>query len=307
MLEIQSFPTSFPLSPSVSNRMYPFPITAVLHTYAADGAALVTLNAKDLVAIPVWKNNRNLDHGHAKKLAEQIGDQVQLLDRGYVVAVLREDDAGGAPVDQPYILDGQHRAHVLRQHFKGHPAPFDPLVVTQPNIAEQSSARDGRSYLTGRTASEASSFTVTATVRRVESEAQLIEYFNAINNIKPIQQWIDQPMILNNYVCALEQTFNTRKRTYIRPGKTCRPYLSSDLVREVLTRHFDALPKTEAGVRSFVERVAAWNESLLRTKEAYASLIPNKKRAEMFEKGAAIGFVLGYDETLPWIRQNATA
>lgn len=251
--------------------MFPFPIAVILHTYESDGASLVTLDARDLVAIPVWKNNRNLDHGHAKKLAEQIGDQVQLLDRGYVVAVLREEDAGGAVVDQPYILDGQHRAHVLRQHYGAN--------------------------------SSAPNFRVTATVRRVESEAQLIEYFNAINNIKPIQQWIDQPMILNNYVCALEQTFNSRKRTYIRPGKTCRPYLSSDLVREGLTRHFDALPKTEAGVRAFVERVAAWNETLLRTKDSYMSQISNKRKAEMFEKGAAIGFVLGYDETLPWIRQ----
>lgn len=253
----------------------PFPIQTRLHTYAADGAQLVLMDAKDLVAIPVWKNNRNLDHGHAKKLAEQIGGDVQVLDRGYVIAVLREEDAGGAGVDQPYILDGQHRAHVLRKHFLEFP--------------------------------EAPAFAVTATVRHLESEAELIEYFNAINNIKPIQQWIDQPMILNNYVCALEQTFNTRRRVLIRPGKTCRPYLSSDLVRQVLARHFDALPKTEAGVRAFVERVAAWNEACLASKDSYMSLIPSRKKAEMFEKGAAIGFVLAYDETLPWVPAQASS
>lgn len=280
--------------------MFPFPIASLLHTYTSDGAALVTLDARDLIAIPVWKNNRNLDHGHAKKLAEQIGDQVQLLDRGYVVAVLREEDAGGAVVDQPYILDGQHRAHVLLQHFK---RQAGPALLTPASLAPTSNTQ-GPSHGAEK---EPPSFTVTATVRCVESEVQLIEYFNAINNIKPIQQWIDQPMILNNYVCALEQTFNSRKRTYIRPGKTCRPYLSSDLVRDVLTRHFDALPKTEAGVRAFVERVAAWNETLLRTKDVYMSQISNKRRAEMFEKGVAISFVLGYDETLPWVRLCSAA
>jgi hypothetical protein len=154
------------------------------------------MTARELVAIPVWKGNRTLDVGHAATIAAAVTD-IRTLDSGYRIVNYMEPDATGTPVRQSYLIDGQHRCHILRSAT----ALDFPVVVTEKDVA---------------------------------SESDAIDFFNTINTVKP-QQWsVDPALIVNLYIVELEKAFNTKVKL-IRPS-THRPYLSVDRLREALKR-----------------------------------------------------------------------
>lgn len=162
-----------------------------------DGSILRIMMARDLVAIPVWKGNRTLDVAHAKAIAAAVTD-IRTLDSGYRIVNYMEPDATGTPVRQSYLIDGQHRSHILRSAT----ALDFPVVVTEKDVA---------------------------------SESDAIDFFNTINTVKP-QQWsVDPALIVNLYIVELEKAFNTKVK-HIRPS-THRPYLSVDRLRDELKRH----------------------------------------------------------------------
>lgn len=163
-----------------------------------DGSILRIMTARDLVAVPVWKGNRTLDMGHAKAIAAAVTD-IRTLDSGYRIVNYMEPDATGTPVRQSYLIDGQHRCHILRTSTE---LDF-PVVVTEKDVA---------------------------------SESDAIDFFNTINTVKP-QQWsVDPALIVNLYIVELEKAFNKPKTNLIRPA-THRPYLSVDRLRDELKRH----------------------------------------------------------------------
>ena len=163
-----------------------------------DGSILRIMTARDLVAVPVWKGNRTLDVGHAKAIAAAVTD-IRTLDSGYRIVNYMEPDATGTPVRQSYLIDGQHRCHILRTSTE---LDF-PVVVTEKDVA---------------------------------SESDAIDFFNTINTVKP-QQWsVDPALIVNLYIVELEKAFNKPKTNLIRPA-THRPYLSVDRLRDELKCH----------------------------------------------------------------------
>jgi len=163
-----------------------------------DGSILRIMTARDLVAVPVWKGNRTLDVGHAKAIAAAVTD-IRTLDSGYRIVNYMEPDATGTPVRQSYLIDGQHRCHILRTSTE---LDF-PVVVTEKDVA---------------------------------SESDAIDFFNTINTVKP-QQWsVDPALIVNLYIVELEKAFNKPKTKLIRPA-THRPYLSVDRLRDELKCH----------------------------------------------------------------------
>jgi len=140
----------------------------VLHTLH-DGSILRIMTARELVAIPVWKGNRTLDVAHAKAIAAAVTD-IRTLDSGYRIVNYMEPDATGTPVRQSYLIDGQHRCHILRSAT----ALDFPVIVTEKDVA---------------------------------SESDAIDFFNTINTVKP-QQWsIDPALIVNLYIVELEKAF----------------------------------------------------------------------------------------------------
>ncbi len=235
--------------------------------HSANGADLRILSAKELVAIPIWKNNRILDRKHVAEIQRDVGD-VRLLDHNYHIGILMEKDAGDNEVEQKYIIDGQHRHQVLKQHF-------DNVMC-------------------------AADFPVLVFERRFESEGELIEYFNAINKSKPVQPWLDENLILNNYIRAIEEAFASRKQ-FLRPARCHRPYLSTDRLRDALREHMKELPTTLKGAIDFAKAVKEWNDTVIKN-ETYVLGIRGTKKREYFEKGAKIGFVLAYDDKFGWIR-----
>jgi hypothetical protein len=178
-------------------------------------------------------------------------------------------DAGGAEVQQRYVIDGQHRQQVLKSYFEEEvlfAVDFQILVFEQV----------------------------------FHSEVQLIESFNNLNKCKPLKPMEDENLILNVYIQALQKVFGKKK--FLRSGSCHRPYLSTDKLRETLRSQFATIPKTEAGIQTFAEEVKAYNDRLL-ADDTFVLGIRSTQKSKFFESGKKIGFVLAYDEKMPWISQ----
>jgi hypothetical protein len=234
---------------------------------SANGATVRVLSAKELISIAIWKNNRIIDYGHVDQIRKTVNPRH--LDHGYHVAVISEEDASGCPVEQRYIVDGQHRICVLRRFFSE--------SLCEPD------------------------FSVLVFERRFTTEGELVDYFNGINQCKPVQQWVDENLVLNNYVRALEEVFENPKARVIRPGGCHRPYLSAEKLREAL-RNTTGLVSTAKGAAEFATRVKAWNDRVM-ANDVYTLGIRSTVNRSFFDKGCKIGFVLAYNEKFPWIKE----
>ena len=225
------------------------------------------MTAKELIAIPVWKGNRILDVEHATEIQKKTID-IKHLDAGYRIIKYMEEMAGGGMKEQSYLIDGQHRAHALREHFLA--------TLCEPD------------------------FNVIVTEKQVASETEAIEYFNVINNVKP-QHWRTDPAILvNQYIAELERRFNTKKMKLIRQGATCRPFLSVDRLREVLRENIAYLHQETAVIQEFGRRVVEKNQQLIIG--APMLILANTKDSRFYERAAKENFMLAVDPRLRWIR-----
>ena len=232
-----------------------------------DGSTLKVIQAKELIMLPVWKGNRTMNKEHANQIRNAIGSAVELLDSGYRIVNYDEQDATGRLVRQSYIIDGQHRQHVLKEHFLDNLCENDFSVVVQE--------------------------------KDVESEADAIAYFNAINNVRP-QKWRTDPALLvNQYIAELEKRFNTKATKCIRQGTTCRPYLSVDRLRETLKTHAAKLEQEPAKIQLFVQKVVDLNASLVAS--ASLRVLENNKDSKYWERAADVKFMLAVDPKMKWV------
>ena len=238
----------------------------MLHKFH-DGSVLRTMTAMELVKVPVWNGNRTLDKAHAERIRMAVGADVNKLDSGYRIVHYMEPDTSGQLVKQSYLIDGQHRAAVLKDHFlNGLCEPDFPVVVTEKDVA---------------------------------SETEAIEFFNAINNVKP-QQWRTDPAILvNKYIVEMERRFNTKKAKMIRPGATRRPYLSVDKLRDALKLIADELGQEKASIEAFCDRVVEKNKALISSVES----LKDTKNAKYYGEAEKVGFMLAVDPKMGWIRE----
>lgn len=234
-----------------------------------DGSTLQQMSAKELIKIPVWKGNRTLDKEHANKIRDAVGHNVSRLDSGYRIIKYDEPDTSGNPVKQSYLIDGQHRAHVLKEYFLNSLCEPDfPIIVTE---------------------------------KTVESETDAVDFFNAINNVKP-QRWRTDPaIIINNYIVELENRFNTKNIKFIRQGATVRPYLSVDKLRESLKVFSAQLGQEPAVIKAFCQRVVEKNKLLLG--QAPILIISNNKEAKYYERALEAGFMLAVDTKMRWLTE----
>lgn len=242
-------------------------MTSVLHTLG-DESTLHVMGAKELCALPIWQGNRIIDNGHVAAIKGSLCGDVKRLDFGYRIVRCPVADAAGKMVTESYIIDGQHRHAVLRDHFAcGLCEPDFPVVVV---------------------------------IKDVASELEIIEYFNMLNHAKPIT-WTDPVLIVNAYIAALQKEFNkVKKSPLIREGATCRPYLSVEKLREGLMKVSGSLRIGKAEIAAFVARVSNWNDEQI-SQADIACLAVKKADADMIQKCAKAGFMLGRDPRLPWI------
>ena len=236
-----------------------------------DGSVLRAMKAKDMITIPVWKGNRILDQDHANHIKKGIHNNVARLDSGYSIIKYEERNADNKVITVSYLIDGQHRASVVRDFYRD-------------NYCEPD-------------------FDVTVTELAVESESDAVEYFNRINNVKK-QHWKTDPTLLvSKYIVALEKRFNTVKKSLlIRLGSTHRPYLSSEKLREVLKANSGALKYSKEDVDAFVDRVSKKNTELVNQFQLETAM-PGIKDSGIKERAIALRFALAYDPNLRWVNE----
>lgn len=239
-------------------------MTTVLHTLS-DGSSVRVMKASSLVKIPVWKGNRIIDSAHVAQIRDTIGSNVRTLDFGYRLVTYEITDGGGRLGFETVLVDGQHRHAVLCEHFRA------------PYFGED--------------------FDVIVTEKRVESEMDIIEYFNTLNNVKAMT-WSEPKLVVNAYIAALEAKYNVGRAKLIRQGATQRPYLSSEKVREALEK-IGGLRCGKSDIAAFIARVDEWNVTQLRG--ADLAIVHGGKNAEMIARAASMKFMLALDPKLPWI------
>ena len=235
----------------------------MLHTFS-DGSVLQKIKAKELIGIPVWKGNRFIDETHVKQIQNAIGNKIENLDSTIFRVVKYKD----GETEQKYLVDGQHRQSILKNYFTENyilPLNFDILLIE----------------------------------KTVDSEAEAIEYFNAVNNTKP-QQDSDPKLLANKYIQALEKKY----KKLIRPeGKnTKRPFLSSDLLRKVLEENSTLLKQSDENVTIFIKKVDAWNNKKVNDYEL-GSLYVQSKDKTVLQNCIDKQFILAFDNKLSWIRE----
>ena len=225
-----------------------------LHTYS-DGSVLRVMDASALIHIPIWKGNRHIDLAHVKNIKEST--KAYLLDSGYKIIQYEEEG-----IKKSYLIDGQHRLSVINDYFK---------TKTIEDEYFENPIKD---------------FKVTVTEITVNSETDAIDYFNRINNVKPVQYEEDPNLIINKYIQAFEKSF---------PGmcKIKRPYLSTEKLRETLTIHIHSLKKLS--VDDFVKECKIQNTKMLQS----IKTIRRKKDENIIKRMIELDFALAWD--VKWV------
>ena len=237
--------------------------TKMLHTFS-DKSTLQKIKAKELTGIQVWRGNRFIDLEHAERIKSAVGERIESLDSTIFRLVKYMDGS----IEQKFLVDGQHRQHVIKRYYEENyilPINFDVLVHE----------------------------------KFVESEAEAIEYFNAINNVKP-QQDNDPKTLPNKYIIALEKKFP--KLIRLEGKSTKRPFLSNELLRKVLEENASLLRQSNEFVNRFVEKVQAWNKKMIPQYEISST----QKKDSVLDSCIKKGFVLAFDQKLPWIKECLT-
>jgi len=234
----------------------------MFHTFS-DGSVLKNMKAKELVGIPVWKGNRFIDIEHAHKIKEAIGNSIESLDSSIFRIVKYKD----GDVLQRYLVDGQHRQYVLKSYYE------DNVLF-------------------------ALNFDTTVIEKSVECEADAIEYFNTLNNVKP-QQDNDPKLLANKYILALEKHY----KKLIRPEgvSTKRPFLSSDALRKVLEENGTLLKQSNDVITKFIKKVEQWNKKKVEEYEL-GTIYSSAKDRSVLQHSLDKGFILAFDATLPWVK-----
>jgi hypothetical protein len=225
---------------------------------SADGSHYKTVSARSFSQIPVWRGNRLIDMVHVEKIREGIRTSIQFLNSNpYRIALITEEDG----TTKQYIIDGQHRAYILKQYFEKEEAvDFDVLVAG----------------------------------RKFENEDEIIDYFKAINTTRAIQWKEDPVMKANTYLAAMMKEFNDNpKQPMIRAGKTTRPFLSADKLRDaILGRKVEGWTITPM---EFAEHCR--NQNVLLTDGLKVKPAPS----DMELRALKYKFSLGLDTGMNWI------
>lgn len=232
-----------------------------------DGSILKIMTARELISIPIWKGQRILDKTHSDSIKASIGINVQKLDSGYSIVKYKEETTDGNIIISSYLIDGQHRASVIRDYYKD--------TICEPD------------------------FNLTVVEKEVETESDAIEYFNKINNVKA-QQWrLDPNLIINNYINALEKVFNKNKKNLLIRKSTVRPYLSSENLREAFLSNTSLLKNNNNAITKFVENVVKYNKELVM--KISIELAHDTKDIKIKQRAVDIDFALAYDTKLKWV------
>jgi len=205
---------------------------------SSDGAVFSTISASRLASIEVWKGNRTLDKTHVERITQDLKKVCDLNSDVFKILCVLEDD-----IPKKYLYDGQHRQAIIKQYFASN---FDN-----------------------------DDFDVLISEKICQDESEAIQLFKKSNMTKSIQWKEDPILVANTFVELFTKEFNKDiKNLLVRPGKTKRPFISSDRLREELIKRHVVDWKTTP--QEFIERCREINNQQVLELD---SSIPMQKRA----------------------------
>lgn len=236
-----------------------------------DGSELIAISARWFIRCPAWEGQRTMDMDHVRELTKNIQNPRE-LEGPYTVCVIPADD--GVRFG---IVDGQHRAEVLREWFVGQPQSMDFMVL----------------------------------VRLVQcaSDMEVITLFRKLNSSKPMKYELSAEEKQHEMVRMLVDAFRKKDvkghkiTEMIRSGARQRPYLATEtLLHEIRARRFfhEGTATEHMSVTEVVDWIQTWNAGISANPNEYLMTLKGLTPAL---KGRAVGysFYLGLDPALKWL------
>jgi hypothetical protein len=233
---------------------------------STDGQRFCLYSAKRLSELDIWEGNRLVKEEHVKEIEKSVGENISLLNQSVFRVISVMNDIGEVKWS---IIDGQHRAIILKRFFNN-PFNTDFKVIVAYKFYDE-----------GET-------------------GNIISQFKILNNVVPIEWKEDPKMMSNEYIAALLAEFQPPVKKgkpeyeYFREGKTKKPFLSIDKIRELLISKYGNkgwIVSKEDFVCSAVEQ----NVKLL------DKISNREKQTSLEEKMIDLGFALSADDFFLWI------
>jgi hypothetical protein len=236
----------------------PKPKPTTLHSFH-DGSQLKVLSAKELSTIEIWHSQRTLDVKHKNYISHQVEKSIQSLDGSLYHIVRYPPDEDSEEIRR--IIDGQHRAVVLKEYFDNNPG--------------------------------ADTFPVLVKEKFCETEEEAISYFKILNTTKAIEWKEDPSLVAQKYLEALYVIFKNDKNKFFRTAKTKRPFVQIEKLQQAIIPRIWRISQMRSD--EFAEEVFAWNERKL------DDLMNMDGRSSLQNQALEKGFTLGLDDTFPWL------
>ena len=245
-----------------------------LHTFA-DGAELVAVSARWFIQCPPWEGQRTLDAEHVRMLVASV-TQPRTLEGPYVLAILPGDDIQPTRFE---IVDGQHRAEVLRHWF-----------------------RNG--------SGTATDFYVLVRLVVCPTDMDVIDLFRRCNTKKPLRYEYSPEQKQHELVKLLVAAFQRRDTTgnkiteMIRSGARGRPVLATEsLLHEIRAQRFFHEGATGAGQtpEAICDAIQTWNAQIAADPYTYLATLRGITPT-MRARAIQYSFFLGLDPHLRWLK-----
>jgi hypothetical protein len=239
----------------------PVPAPSPSHLYKfSDGSVLRAMDAKELASLDIWHSQRTLDPAHKEQIKKQVTNTIQALDGSlYHIVRYPPDEDGEADIRR--IIDGQHRASILKDYFA---------------------------------TPEAKGFTVLVKEKFCKTEEEAIQYFKVLNHTKAIEWKEDPKLVAQKYLNALLTIFDNETSKFFRVGKTKRPFIQIDKLLAVFLNRRIGM-RMELTPDEFAGRAVEWNETKI------DHILNQAKKSTLEDHALSIGFTLGLDENFGWL------
>jgi len=239
----------------------PVPVKTTSNLYKfSDGSVLKLMDAKELSKIDIWHSQRTLDVTHKQAIQKQVNNTIQALD-GSLYHIVRYPPDEEGEQDICRIIDGQHRASVLRDYFEsGGAATFQVLVKE----------------------------------KFCKTEEEAILYFKILNNTKAIEWKEDPKLVAQKFMSALLAIFENEKTKFFRASKTKRPFIQVEKLQAIFVNRRIGIGM-KITPEEFAQKTLAWNESKI------DHILSQVSRTSVEDHALSLGFTLGLDENFGWL------
>lgn len=240
---------------------------------AHDEHILCLSSAREFAFLPFWEGNRLVKEEHIKEIQTSLDEGPHALTKTLFRAIAIMEENGAV---QWYVFDGQHRASVLRHYFTDNPFYDDFQILVMWKMYDS------------------------------KDTSLIHKDFLDCNRASPIEWTVDPNMMANAYIDALLHKFQdcpvekgkkgkgAKGKSFFREGKTKKPYISIDKLREDILKRYSNIGWTKSP-EEFAEQAFQVNERILE------GLSAKEGRTTSETSMLELGFALASVETYVWM------